>query len=61
MEEKFEDTKVNIRGRKSNKDKQYYDQRTKKTMLYKILHRKLKIKQHQSTNTGVNIFLINHS
>ena len=30
MKEKFEDIKVKIRSRKSNKDMQYYDQKTKK-------------------------------
>jgi hypothetical protein len=42
-QEKFEDTKEVIRSCKS-KDRQYSDQKKKgQTMIYKTLHRKLKI------------------
>ena len=50
--QKFEDTKGVIRSRKS-KNKQYNGQkkRTKgQTMIYKTLHRKLKIEKHQPKN-----------
>ena len=44
----FEDPKGVIRIRKSKKDGQYNDQRKNgQTTIYKALHRKLKIKQHE--------------
>ena len=45
--EEFEDTKGIIKIRKS-KDRQHNDQKKKRqTTIYKILHRKLKIEQHE--------------
>jgi len=47
---KFEDTKGVIRNCKLKKDTQYNVQKKKDkglTMLYKILHRKLKVEQHE--------------
>jgi len=45
---KVEDTKGVIRSRKSKKDWQYNDQKKKRqTIIYKTLHRKLKIEQHE--------------
>ena len=47
MKEQFEDTKWVIKSRKS-KDKQYNGQKEKgQTMMYKTLHRKVKIQQHE--------------
>ena len=44
---KFEDVKGAIRSRKS-KERQYNAKKTKgQTMIYKTLHRKLKIEQHE--------------
>jgi hypothetical protein len=51
-EEKFADTKRVVRGRKSKKDRQHNVQKRKstdgQTTIYKTLHRKLRIKQHES-------------
>jgi vacuolar-type H+-ATPase subunit C/Vma6 len=50
MSYKFEDTKGVIRSRRSNKDRQHNDQRKRRkgqTMIYKTLHRKLKIGQYK--------------
>ena len=47
---KFEDTKGVIRNCKLKKDTQYNVQKKKDkglTMIYKILHRKLKVEQHE--------------
>ena len=45
---KFEDTKEVIRSRKSKKDRQDKRKRIKgQTTIYKALHRKLKIEQHE--------------
>jgi len=47
---KFEDTKRVIRSHKSN-NRQYIGQKKKEnTMVYKTLHRKPKIKQHEHHN-----------
>jgi len=50
LEEKFEDTNGVIRSCKM-KDRQHNDQKKTKikgqTMIYKILHRKIKIEQHE--------------
>ena len=47
-QERFEDTKVVIRICKS-KDRQHKGQKKKgQTTIYKTLHKKLKIEQHQS-------------
>ena len=49
-EEKFEETKWAIRSRKSKKNRQYNDQKWNnkaQTMIYKTVHRKLKIEQHE--------------
>ena len=46
---KLKDTKGVIRSRKSKKDRQFNGQKKLKkeqTMIYKILHRKLKIEQY---------------
>jgi hypothetical protein len=51
MQEEFEDTKGVIRIRKSEKDRQNNDQkkRTKEqATIYKTLHRKPKIEQHET-------------
>ena len=56
LKEEFEDTKGVMRFRKS-KDKQHNDQKKKKKRIYKTLHRKLKIEQHNPPpplKTGVN-------
>jgi len=48
--EKFEDTKGVLRFRKSEKDRQHNGQKKKSkwtTTIYKTLHRKLKIEQHE--------------
>ena len=43
----LDDTKVAIRSRNSKKDRQSNGQKKKDiTMIYKILHRKLKIEEH---------------
>ena len=49
LKEKFEDTKCVIKNRKSKKNRQYNDKNKKKgqTMMYKTLHRKLKIEKHE--------------
>jgi len=48
MKEEFEDTKEIIRIRKSKKDRQHNGQTKKEqTMIYKTIHRKLKIEQHE--------------
>ena len=46
---KFDDIKGVIRSRKSKEDKLYKGQekRDKKTTIYKTLHRKLMIEQHE--------------
>jgi len=44
---KFEYTKGASRSRKSKKDRNYNDQKDKKT-IYKTLHWKLKIEQHEN-------------
>jgi nitrate reductase alpha subunit len=46
MKEKFEDNKGIIRSRKSKKGRQPKGQ----TMMYKVLHRKLKIKNNTTKN-----------
>jgi hypothetical protein len=46
LTERFEDTKGVIRSRKS-KDRQHNGQKKKNSMIYKTLHRKLKIQQHE--------------
>ena len=46
----FEDTKVVIRNRKLKKNRHYNDKKTKtkgQATIYKTLHRKLKIEQHE--------------
>ena len=48
--EKLEDTKEVLRFRKSEKDRQHNDQKKKwkwQTTIYKTIHRKLKIEQHE--------------
>jgi len=56
LEEKFEDTKGVIRSCKL-KDRQHNDQTKTKikrqTTIYKILHRKIKIEQHESQQQSV--------
>ena len=48
FQEKFEDTKGVMRNRKMRKDRQHKGKKTKRqTMIYKTLHRKLKIAQHE--------------
>jgi hypothetical protein len=57
-EKRFEDTKVVISRRKSKKDRQHNGQKNKtkgQTTIYKSLHRKLKIKQHESHLKPVNL------
>ena len=44
----FEDTIEVIRSRKLKKDRQHNDQKKGQTKIYKTLHRKLKIEQHDS-------------
>jgi hypothetical protein len=55
---RFEDIKGVVRSHELKKDRQYHGQknRTKRqTMIYKILHRKLKIKQREHhKKIGVN-------
>ena len=49
--EKFEDTKGATRSRKSKKDRHHNDQMKNDKgmkMIYKTLHRELKIEQHES-------------
>jgi len=52
MKEKFEDIRREISSLHSKKDRQYNGQKKKKkgqkvqTMIYKIIHRKLKIEHH---------------
>ena len=69
---KFEDVKGAIRSRKS-KERQYNAKKTKgQTMIYKILHKKLNIEQHEShlkievnsgvpEGLGVPVTLVNHN
>jgi hypothetical protein len=51
-EEKFADTKRIVRDRKSKTDRQHNGQKRKstngQTTIYKTLHRKLRIEQHES-------------
>ena len=51
-EVKFADTKRVVRGRKSKTDRQHNGQKRKgtdgQTTIYKTLHRKLRIEQHES-------------
>jgi hypothetical protein len=51
MEEKFDDTKEVISIRKSKKDRQHNDQKTKRrklqTTIYKTLHKQQTIEQHE--------------
>jgi hypothetical protein len=47
LKEKFEDTKVVNRRRKSKKNRQHNGQKKKEKRIYKTLHRKLKIEQHE--------------
>ena len=50
LQEKIEDTKVVIRSCKTKKDRQHNGQRKRtkeQTTIYKTLHRKLKIEQHE--------------